>query len=105
MLPPISSLPSTKFDLPISDRLMARGTQPQAATESSFLGMLSNGIDTVNQSQQHANQQVHALLTGEDVSQAEVLTAVQKSDMSFRLLIQIRNKLLAAYEELNSIRV
>lgn len=84
---------------------MGRGTRAPSLPDSSFLGMLSNGIDAVNQSQQSADQQVHALLTGEDVSQAEVLTAVQKSDMSFRLLIQIRNKLMAAYEELNSIRV
>lgn len=84
---------------------MERDTQLQPAGESSFVGMLSQGIDAVNQSQQHADQQVHALLTGADVSQAEVLTAVQKSDMSFRLLVQIRNKLMAAYEELNSIRV
>jgi flagellar hook-basal body complex protein FliE len=105
VLPSVNSLPQTNFDLPISQRLIGRGAQAQPAVDSSFLGMLSDGVDAVNQSQQHANQQVHALLTGEDVSQAEVLTAVQKSDMSFRLLIQIRNKLMAAYEELNSIRV
>jgi flagellar hook-basal body complex protein FliE len=34
-----------------------------------------------------------------------VFTSVQKADMSFRLLVQIRNKLMQAYEELNSIRV
>lgn len=105
MLPSISPLPPTNLDLSISQRLIGRGPQAQPAADSSFLGMLSGGIDSVNQSQHHADQQVHALLTGEDVSQAEVLTAVQKSDMSFRLLIQIRNKLMAAYEELNSIRV
>jgi flagellar hook-basal body complex protein FliE len=67
--------------------------------------MLSGGIESVNQTQLHADQQVQALLTGQDVTQAEVLTAVQKADMSFRLLVQIRNKLMAAYEELNAIRV
>jgi len=34
-----------------------------------------------------------------------LFTSVQKADMSFRLLVQIRNKLMQAYEELNSIRV
>lgn len=106
MLPSISSsIPPTKLDLSISQRLIGRSQSAQAEGDTSFLGMLSSGIDTVNHSQHHADQQVQALLTGEDVSQAEVLTAVQKSDMSFRLLIQIRNKLMAAYDELNSIRV
>jgi flagellar hook-basal body complex protein FliE len=55
---------------------------------------------------QHDSQQlVEQLLTGGDVNQAEVFTSVQKADMSFRLLVQIRNKLMQAYEELNSIRV
>jgi flagellar hook-basal body complex protein FliE len=105
VLPSISPVPTTKIELPISDRLMGRTALPQQSGDGSFLGMLSGGIDSVNQSQLDANQQVHALLTGENVSQAEVLTAVQKSDMSFRLLIQVRNKLMAAYDELNSIRV
>jgi flagellar hook-basal body complex protein FliE len=32
------------------------------------------------------------------------MTTVQKSEMAFRLLTQIRNKLMTAYEELNAIR-
>ena len=59
----------------------------------------------VNHSQQHASSQVHELLTGGDVSQVEVLTAVQKADMSFRLLVQVRNILMAAYEEITAIRI
>ena len=85
--------------------MIARNLQAPSDTQSPFIGLLAEGVQSVNQSQQHANQQVHALLTGAEVSHAEVLTSVQKADMSFRLLMQIRNKLLAAYEELNAIRV
>lgn len=105
MLPSIGPAPATKLDFNISQRLILQNLQTPEADGSSFMGMLSGGIDAVNQSQLSANQQVQAMLTGEDVSEAEVLTAVQKADMSFRLLMQIRNKLLAAYEELNAIRV
>lgn len=105
MLPSIGPAPATKLDFNISQRLILQNLQTPEADGSSFMGMLSGGIDAVNQSQLFANQQVQAMLTGEDVSEAEVLTAVQKADMSFRLLMQIRNKLLAAYEELNAIRV
>jgi flagellar hook-basal body complex protein FliE len=44
-------------------------------------------------------------MTGEDVNPAEVLTAVQKADMAFRMMMQIRNKLVQAYDEVKSIRV
>ena len=105
MVPSIGPAPATKLDFNISQRLIRQNLQTPEPDGSSFMGMLSGGIDAVNQSQLSANQQVQAMLTGEDVSEAEVLTAVQKADMSFRLLMQIRNKLLAAYEELNAIRV
>lgn len=78
----------------------AEGLRPNA-----FFDLLANGVQSVNDAQHHADDQVHALLTGGNVTQAEVLTSVQKADMAFRLLLQVRNKLMAAYEELNSIRV
>ena len=70
-----------------------------------FSDMLVGGVAKVNDMQMSANGQMEQLLTGGDVNQAEVFTSMQKADMSFRLLVQIRNKLMDAYEELNSIRV
>jgi flagellar hook-basal body complex protein FliE len=55
--------------------------------------------------QQEANRAVEALAAGEEVSPAEVLIAVQKADLAFRLMMQIRNKLVQAYQELQNIRV
>ncbi|NQU25763.1 MAG: flagellar hook-basal body complex protein FliE, partial [Candidatus Nealsonbacteria bacterium] len=34
-----------------------------------------------------------------------VLTAVQKADLAFRLMIQVRNKMVQAFEEVKNIRV
>ena len=45
------------------------------------------------------------LATGGDVNAAEVLTAVQKADLSFRMMMQIRNKLVQAYQEIKEIRI
>ena len=70
-----------------------------------FSDMLVGGVAKVNDMQNSANGQMEQLLTGGDVNQAEVFTSMQKADMSFRLLVQIRNKLMDAYQELNSIHV
>ena len=79
---------------------------PVKETDSSpFSNMLVGGIHRVNDMQNSANSQMEQLITGGDVNQAEVFTSVQKADMSFRMLVQIRNKLMQAYEEINSIRV
>jgi flagellar hook-basal body complex protein FliE len=63
------------------------------------------GISSVNDSQLDSQDKMEQLLSGGDINQAEVFTSIQKADMSFRLLVQIRNKLLQAFEELNAIRV
>jgi len=81
-------------------------SNPSVKSESSpFSDMLVGGLQRVNDMQNSAESQMEQLITGGEVNQAEVFTSVQKADMSFRMLVQIRNKLMQAYEEINSIRV
>ena len=77
----------------------------KAASSNPFSEMLVDGVAKVNDMQMSAGGQMEQLLTGGEVNQAEVFTSMQKADMSFRLLVQIRNKLMDAYQELNSIHV
>ncbi len=72
---------------------------------TSFKNILLDSIQEVNSMQQEAAVAVEGLATGEDVNPAEVLTAVQKADIAFRMMMQIRNKLVAAYTEIENIRV
>jgi len=83
----------------------ALGTQEAAQPGASFKDFLLDSIREVNSMQQAADQAVEALSTGEDVNPAEVLTAVQKADVAFRLMMQIRNKIVEAYQEVQNIRV
>ena len=55
--------------------------------------------------QKDADTAVEKLMTGGDVNPAEVLTAVQKADLAFKMMIQVRNKLQSAYDEIQAIRV
>jgi len=55
--------------------------------------------------QQSADRAVEQLATGGDVTPAEVMTAVQKADIAFRMMMQVRNKLVQAYDEVKNIRV
>ena len=76
-----------------------------ASSGASFKDFLLDSIQQVNSAQQDADKAVETLITGGDVSPAEVLTAVQKADLAFKMMMQVRNKLVAAYTELRSIRV
>ena len=72
---------------------------------TSFKDFLVDSIHQANAMQQDANAAVETLMTGGEINPAEVMTAVQKADLAFRMLMQIRNKLMDAYNEVKEIRV
>jgi flagellar hook-basal body complex protein FliE len=59
----------------------------------------------VNQLQRDATEAMEDLATGGRDDVESVLIATQKADTAFRLLLQVRNKVLDAYEEVKQIRV
>ena len=67
--------------------------------------MLVDSIQQVNTMQLDADKAVETMFTGGDVNPAEVLTAVQKADLAFRLTMQMRNKLMEVYQEVRDIRI
>jgi flagellar hook-basal body complex protein FliE len=77
----------------------------KAVDGPSFKDFMLEALDHVNSMQHDADQAVQELATGGDVNPAEVLTAVQKADMTFRLMLQVRNKLVQAYQEVREIRI
>lgn len=99
---PLSSLTSPGIGA-VSSALSAAA--PEAAGSNSFADVLMNSINEANSLQMDANQAVESLATGGDVGPAEVLTAVQKADIAFRMMMQVRNKLIQAYQEVQNIRV
>ncbi len=79
--------------------------QATPAAGNPFVDLVFGKVQEVNSAQHNADQMIHQLLTGEDVNQAEVLTAVQKADMAFRMMLQMRNKLMDAYREVQQIQI
>ena len=59
----------------------------------SFKDYLLDSIKQVNTMQQDADKAVETLFTGGDVNPAEVLTAVQKADLAFRMMMQIQEQI------------
>ncbi|QDU93975.1 flagellar hook-basal body complex protein FliE [Lignipirellula cremea] len=81
------------------------GAKGASGSGDQFKAFLIESLQEMNGMQQAADQAIEKLATGDDVNPAEVLTAVQKADMSFRMMQQIRNKLVQAYQELQEIRI
>jgi flagellar hook-basal body complex protein FliE len=71
----------------------------------SFKDLLVDSIQQVNTMQLEADRAVETMFTGGQINPAEVLTAVQKADLAFRLTMQMRNKLMEVYQEIKDIRI
>ena len=94
-----------RLNMPLFERLTKANQSQGAEGPSSFIELMQAGVANVNSAQNNATAQVNDMMTGGDVSQVEVFTSVQKADMAFRMLVQVRNKLMQAYEEINAIRI
>ena len=71
----------------------------------SFKEVLLNSLEQVNRLQQEANDGVEKIMTGQTDNLAEVFSAVRKSEVAFGMLMEMRNKLIDAYREIQQMRV
>lgn len=100
----------TQLNIPglqhLAKPMPAVGAGAEAAEPTGgFKNLLLDSIQNVNQMQVQADRAVETLFTGGDVNPAEVLTAVQKADLAFRLTMQLRNKVMDVYQEVKDIRI
>jgi flagellar hook-basal body complex protein FliE len=72
---------------------------------SSFGSLLHEAIDQVNELQHQAGKEVQSLMTGEIKDIHSAMIAVQKADVSFQMMMQVRNKLVSAYQEIMKMQV
>ena len=78
---------------------------PARAAGGDFAALVRAELEKVSQMQSEADEKVQKLLTGETQNLTEVFTAARKAEVAFSLLMEIRNKLVNAYEELKNMRV
>ncbi|QPJ63523.1 MAG: flagellar hook-basal body complex protein FliE [Candidatus Nitronauta litoralis] len=73
--------------------------------EGSFIETLSDSIQKVNELQKEADVAIEKLATGESNSVHGAMLAVSKADTAFRLTMQVRNKMVEAYQEVMRMQV
>lgn len=78
---------------------------PDAAAAPSFREVLIKNIEQVNKLQQDAEIAIEDLVAGRRDDAASVMIAKQKADLAFQMLMQVRNKLVDAYDEIKQMRV
>lgn len=89
----------------LTSRLMPKQIQPQPGikeegAEGSFGQWLEKSFSEVDQLQKKADLSAQQLVAGETKDIHGTMIAMQKSSIAFNLAMEVRNKVVAAYEEI-----
>jgi len=80
--------------------------QSAPAGGTDFAQVLQNSIDQVNQTQQQAEGMAANFAAGDSGTDLhEVMISLQKANVSFQEMVQVRNKLVESYQELMRMQV
>lgn len=75
------------------------------AQKGDFGSHLKSALGEVTDLQQQANQAIEQLVGEGKGDLQQTIVALEKADVSFRLMMQIRNKVLEAYQEIMRMQV
>lgn len=92
---------------PIGQKLITetKGLIPLENEAKPFIDSLKESLSKVNHLQKTASDSVTALSVGQDQELHQTMIAVEKADISFQLMMQVRNKILSAYEEISRMQI
>lgn len=79
-----------------------KGDKPKEGSNN-FENLLNDAVEKLNEVQKDTEMAIKELARGGDVTQAMI--SIEKADMSFQMMVEIRNRLLNAYEEIMRMQV
>ena len=87
------------------DRTNGPNAQKSPTAKGGFAEALENVIDNVDQDQQSSAEAIRELISGKTQDILPVVQSVAKADLSFKLLIGVRNKVIEAYKQTMQMQV
>jgi flagellar hook-basal body complex protein FliE len=82
-----------------ADPAVARPDANPPVEGPSFADTLKESIAEINNLQLQADENMADLATGKNANVQETILAVEKADISFKLMMEVRNKIISAYQE------
>lgn len=82
-----------------------KSSSSPSAGGASFADTLKQAIDQVNDLQKSSDKAAQNLATGRSDNVADVMIAAEKADIALRVMVQVRNKVLDAYNEIMKMQV
>ena len=95
----------TKGSLNSELALADTGQSVAGKGKTDFAQLVKGAVESVNGLQQNAQSLATAFEQGKDVPLTDVVLAMQKSSIAFEATLQIRNKVMKAYEDIKNMPV
>ena len=93
-----ASIPQLSYE-PLAGAQNSAGSQ-----EGGFADALRDAIHQVDELQSASDQQVSSLLHGDQAEMHNVMIAIEKADVAFQLMMQVRNKIVNAYQQVSQMQ-
>ena len=89
-----AALPTPELQMPDST------TASTSGGPSPFQNVLSSAIQEVESAKTNADQSVASFLSGDGQDLHSTILATQRADLEFQMFLQVRNKVVSAYQEI-----
>ena len=78
---------------------------PGAAEGKSFADTLKEAVKSTNELQKDSDKAMQDLATGKNTNVADVMITAEKADIALKLMVQVRNKIIEAYQDIMKMQV
>ena len=103
---PINPISSTSGILRAAEIGIAESGAAQSTGGGGDFGqMLTNALEDLSRADANASDAITRLAQGEDIELHQVMLAMQEADVGFQLAVQVRNKIVEAYQEVMRMQV
>ena len=90
---------------PLASQGISGGEVASTPPDSSFGSVVRNAVESLDRSQKGAETEIARAVAGESPDLHRTIVALQSADLSFQLALQVRNKLIGAYDEIMRMQV
>lgn len=97
--------PSSRVDAFWASPNLQKPVQTSETSDKTFSEILKTSINEVNRLQFETDGAIQDLVSGKEKNVHEVMVAMEKASLSLELLVQVRNKVLAAYDEIKRMQI
>ncbi len=105
MIPEINSARTLQsIQQALASREVASPTATAPKGEAAGAGF-GDALDHLTEVQAESDRAIEKLIAGEQVDLHQVMLSVEKTDLAFRVALQLRNKLVQAYQEIMRMQV